>query len=227
MSDIIGDIASLAPTPSPKRAGLPEFWVTWIAKLLVGDQPCHFEAWVKGHYRIKKSLKDSAQLAQWRTQHTALLDEAVCIYRAEGWRCSVEKYVRLTGQTAVLTGKPDLVAQRANDRPRIIDVKGGEPKEVHVTQVLVYMVALPLAWRSPSMQFAGKVMYTTHEVDLKPSDADAIKPRLFALLKSLGSENRPAPAPSEQNCKFCDVSEVDCPQRWSEEQEPSVLVSEW
>jgi hypothetical protein len=46
--------------------------------------------------------------------------------------------------SAVLVGKPDLVAQR-RDEDTIINVKTGRPSPAHATQVMLYMYALPRA----------------------------------------------------------------------------------
>lgn len=199
--------------PTTKRTGLPEFWTTGLAKLLIGDQSCQFQAWIKGHYRIDKVKRDESNLTQWKMRHTEQLTAATARFRSEGWKCTVERYFRVTGTSAILTGKTDLITQKDGKRPVIRDVKGGDPQDSDLLQVQIYQVAIPLAWSAPEMQFDGEVIYATHTVPSTSAAAQAIKPKLFGLLRQLGTDVRPPASPSEQTCRFCDVSKSDCPDR--------------
>ena len=129
-----------------RREGKPAFWVSQIAKVLVGDQPCLLAPWLAGHFQIKKSQRDSASLATWKANHTELLQRTVKRYRSEGWKCDVERFFKVEGVSAILSGKADLIAQQKDRRPQIIDVKSGQPSESHVVQVCLEMIAIPLAW---------------------------------------------------------------------------------
>lgn len=201
--------------PSERRNGLPSFWATSIAKVLVGEQPCLLAPWLAGHFELEKRIRDDqGSLTRWRADHTAQLNALAERCAAEGWNCRKEQFFRVKGQTAVLSGKADLVTQAPERRPTIWDVKSGTPRESDSAQVLIEMVMVPLAWHAPGMQFAGKVVYPTHTVDLTPADAAALKPRLFEILRKLGSLTRPAAAPSRDACRFCDVSEIDCTERF-------------
>ena len=51
---------------------------------------------------------------------------------------------RLRGATAILAGKPDLIAVRNGDAV-IVDAKSGRPSPHHSVQVLEYMYAVPRA----------------------------------------------------------------------------------
>lgn len=211
-----------------KRAGLPEFWATGLAKLLVGDQPCQFEAWIKGHYRLEKSRRDDRRLTEWLAAHTEQLQAATAKARADGWRCQVEQYFRVQGASGILVGKTDLVLQHADRAAVVCDIKSGAPKDRDAAQVMIYMIALPLAWKVPTMPFEGRVVYPTHTVEVASADAQALKPRLFALLQRLGSPDRPAASPSVSACRWCDVSATDCPDRVDAPAESvDVLTSEW
>ncbi len=74
------------------------------------------------------------------------------------------------------------------------------------------------------MVFDGEVIYSDHSVKVTPPEAQAIRPKLFALLRKLGSDVRPEATPSPSACRFCDVSVTDCPDRFSETDE-NVSVS--
>lgn len=208
---------------SVPRDGLPEFWCTKIAKVLVGDQPCLLEPWLSGHYKLEKRKRDdSGFLVKWKADHSALLQETTRLRAADGWDCRVESFFKVKGQTAILTGKTDLILQKANFRPCIVDVKTGTPKDSDTAQVLIEMIAIPMAWESPSMIFNGEVVYVDHTVKLTPDQAEAIKPKVFALLKHLGMARRPDASPSQGACRFCDVTDAECQQRWKDEKESTV-----
>jgi hypothetical protein len=210
------------------RAGLPAFWVTSLAKILVGEQPCQFETWMKAHYEIEKRPRsDAGSLAKWKADHTEQLQAEIVRLKAAGWRCTIEKYFRVTGQTAILAGKPDVIVQAPNKRPKIVDVKSGRERDSDTMQVLIYMVTIPMAWQAPTMIFDGEVVYPTYRIHVEPAEAEAIRPKLFALVKQLAGTTRPDPTPSEVNCRFCDVNETDCPQRYVATETVDILTSEF
>lgn len=208
--------------PTVKREGLPTFWATGIAKLLIGENPCRFEQWMKGHYRIEKVRRpDDGKLTKWKADHTEQLTQAIDRFTSQGWKCQVERYWRLTGETAIIAGKADLITTKDGSRPTIRDIKGGIPRDSDAAQVCIYQICLPLAWRSPYMQFDGEVIYPSHSVPVPHAQAMELRSQLFALLRKLAGEARPPASPSEQTCRWCDVGKADCPDRVEQgEQEP-------
>ena len=205
---------------------IPAFWTTAIAKSLSGDQPCLLSTWIGGRVKEKRPREDTGSLAIWKTNHTALLGKTVSRFTAEGWKCSVESFFRVTGQAAVISGKADCIAQQADKRPLIVDVKSGEPRESDVIQVAIEMVMVPLAWDSPSMIFDGKVIYKAHEVQVTQTHKADLKPKIIALLKQLGTMPRPEARPSFSNCRFCDVPDSECQYRFKAESEPQSVLTE-
>ena len=200
---------------SPSRSGLPTFWTTHLAKVLVGDQPCRLAPWLAGHLNLRKMERDSIQLAEWKKKHTAFLKATSDQMSADGWACSLERYFRVQGSTAVVSGKADLIIRKTDKRPVIIDVKTGYAKESDIVQVCIEMLLMPLAWGSPQMLFAGRVIYLeASPVEINPATAQTYREPLFRLIKELATRVKPEAQPSESTCRFCDVSEDDCPQRW-------------
>src|SRR6185295_1857151 len=98
---------------------LPAFWCTTIAKVLSGDQPCPLQPWLSG--RMKFPKRDSGGLAVWKAKHTELLRKTTEESVAAGWKCSVEQFFKVEGATAALSGKADLIAQKPDRRPLILD----------------------------------------------------------------------------------------------------------
>lgn len=210
--------------PSEPRKGLPSFWCTGIAKALSGEQPCPLTLWLSGHTVLEKRIRDDqGTLAAWKANHSAMLATLVERLQREGWKVKKEAFFRVAGQTAILAGKADAVTQAPDRRPKVWDTKSGQPSDSDVTQVLIEMVMLPLAWGSPEMLFDGAVVYDSHTVELKPSDAERIKPQVFAKLREMARAERPAAAPSRDACRFCDCTKDDCAERFVEAPDATTL----
>lgn len=207
---------------SKRRDGLPTFWTTHLAKVIVGDQPCRLAPWLSGHMLLQKRARDQIQLAEWKRQHTSLLTETAGRLSDGQWACSLEQFFRVKGASAIVTGKVDLIARKTDERPIIVDTKAGEPRESDVVQVCLEMLLVPMAWGSPSMTFGGLVIYADHPtVTIAAATAAGYREPLFRLVKELALGTKPTAQPSESTCRFCDVSEDDCPHRWTESEIPA------
>lgn len=203
--------------------GLPKFWTTAIAKSLSGDQPCLLSTWISGRHKEKRPRENAADLAVWKTNHTEQLTAAVDRFKSEGWKCSVERFFNVTGNHSIISGKADIICQQEDRRPFISDTKSGTPRESDILQVMIEQVMVPLSWNAPTMLFNGVVIYKDHEVQTTPAQVDQVRPKIFALLKKLGTIPRPESSPSVGNCRFCDVPESLCAERVGSETE---MVSE-
>ena len=211
--------------PTTARPGLPEFWVTGLARVLMGDQPCRLEAWAKAHFKLPKKVESPA-MANWKATHTELLRDEIARLKAEGWKVRVEQFFRLQGQTAILSGKPDVIAQQDGKRPKIVDTKGGDPRESDICQVMIYWIVIPLVWDAPGMTFEGEVVYRTHRVPITAQEIAPMRPKVFALLRDLAA-TKPEPNPSEGACRFCDVPEDICSSRYTGTSQVDVSTSEF
>lgn len=197
---------------------LPTFWATTIAKVLSGDQPCPLQPWLSGRMKFPKRDDESGALAAWKARHTDLLRVTTAKMRAEGWRVSVEQFFRVEGKFAALSGKADLIVQPktlGSARPKILDAKGGDPKDSDVMQVIIGMVMVPLSW-GKDVQFDGEVVYADHVVAVTHAQAMAVAPQIFSTLKLLGTDARPDPLPGKSACQWCPVPESECSARWVE-----------
>ena len=219
------------------RNGLPTVWVSHIKGLLVGEQSCLFRAWIQAHFRIE-TRPQTFDFTAWRVDHTALLDMTVETLKAEGWTVTVEgqNFFRLMGRHAILSGKPDLIARKGL-RVKVVDVKTGRCRDADSTQVAIYMIALSLAWNRVGIHIDGEVVYKRdgvlehavyqdHVVSVPLESVRPLAPRLFSLLRQIGNQDRPAATPSQQECRYCDVSKVDCPDR-IDEASPDVNTTEF
>ena len=200
------------------RDGGPYIWATWLTKLLAGEDSCEWSSWFKSQYdsRTWEKAPSNYDLAQWQIRHTDLLHRCAEDYRQQGYTVTLEgqNQITLQGQAATVSGKPDLIA-RLGDMARIIDTKTGEPRASHHAQVMLYMYLLPLA--RPEYRGAiitGQVVYEDHVVDIP---ADAVDERFINSVKSLiqriGAREPAVKAPSRGQCRFCDITSADCPER--------------
>ena len=198
------------------RSGLPSFWSTHIAKVLVGDQPCLLQPWLQGRFEFPKETNPS--MANWKANHSRLLQDQVRKFKEQGWKCDVERFFRVTGQRAVLSGKADLILRKQDSRPVIVDAKSGKPRDTDTAQVLIEMICIPLAWKAPEMVFDGLVVYDDGtQLAIHAREADEMAPKLFALLRQLGTMERPSPTPGRDACRYCDVPDSECGVRFKSE----------
>lgn len=198
---------------------LPSFWVTHLAKVLSGYQPCQRPLYLFSRGADKRPRDNAGDMAKWRADHSAQLQTLEDDAREKGWSVRKEQWIQVKGQFAAIKGKADLICQQEGKRPLIVDAKGGKPHDADVTQVLIYQILTPLAWKSPQLNFNGAVVYADDtRVTTTHSQAEELKPKLFALVKRLATlEVAPEPNPSRQSCLYCDVTDADCGQRWTEE----------
>jgi hypothetical protein len=186
-----------------------------LVSLIAGEAQCHYAAWFKGHHTYDKLPKD---LAAWQLEHTDLVRATAQALQADGWTTTLEDQngFRLTGQTAVLAGKPDIVA-RKEGRLRVVDCKTGQPNHKDLVQVATYLLALPLAWKRTGLLVEGELVYKTHTVPVTQEEAaTTVKDRLFTLIRGLATATTAPPTvPSERECAWCDIAA--CPDRFTPE----------
>ena len=152
----------------------------------------------------------------WLMNHTALLNQQRQKWEQQGYTILTEgqNSFNLRGSSAVLVGKPDLVARRRDD-VTVIDAKTGRPSPAHTTQVMLYMYALPRDLeRYRGLNIAGQVTYSDHVVDIPPEAVDGkFVENLGGLIRRLASEMPTRRVPSPGECRFCEITPADCPER--------------
>lgn len=200
----------------PRRQ--PYIWVTWLSKIMAGEQSCIWASWFKAHHQDYNKLQGSFDLARWNIEHTRLLTE----YRAElgrnGATVRVEtqnsfQYGHASG--AVIAGKPDIVALR-DSIATVCDCKTGRPKTSDRVQVMMYMYLLPVCFPElAAYTVEGRIIYPGSKVDIPPSAVDDRFARNLDYFVSLTSAaDAPCCAPSHAECRFCDITRIDCPNRY-------------
>ena len=87
---------------------------------------------------------------------------------------------------------------------------------------MIYLYAIPRALEQyQSLKLRGQATYLDHTVRI-PAEAvdDQFIQNLGTLIRRLAADKPPAQVPSRQECRFCDISALDCPERMDEGSEP-------
>ena len=110
-----------------------------------------------------------------------------------------------------------MIAVKGHDAV-IIDAKTGRPSPHHSVQVLTYMYAVPRALdRYRGMEFRGHVIYPDGNVQIPVSGVDRkFVERLGSLIRRLADETPARKVPSASECRWCDITAADCPERAEE-----------
>lgn len=201
-----------------QRRDMPYIWVTWLTKLLVGENSCEWAAWFRANHegRSYDKVLSDFDSTEWQLQHTELLTRVRAKIEDDGETVFTEgqNSFNLRGHTATIGGKPDLIT--VSDRiGTIIDAKTGQPSPSHHVQVMLYMYAVPRALHQYNgVTFEGKVVYPDHE-DVIPANAvdETFINNMSGLIKRVASPNPARKVPSVLECGFCNITSVNCPDR--------------
>jgi hypothetical protein len=191
--------------------------VSWLSKLMAGDTQCQWGAWFKAHYRDYPKAPSDFQRAKWLIEHNKQLNElraelepqATAMYR-EG-----QNKFTLPRKTAVIGGVPDLVALGKDGNYTVYDVKTGQVRPSDVVQVMLYMACLPYSTKMyRGKKLAGCVVYTTERTPIPPEAIDeTFKKQVAHFLNILDNDSPPAKTPSYTECRFCEITNENCPER--------------
>jgi hypothetical protein len=211
--------SELEPTENPvsfvERSN-PFIWVSWISKLMAGEKQCEWASWFRSHY-IWEKLPSGLDLAKWTAGHTQLLHARRATLEAEGFTVYAEDQnsFKLMGKTGIeVSGKPDIVAIRGHEA-YVEDCKTGTPRHSDHFQVLVYMLSLPhVEGPCKGRNLDGRIIYGNTVVDVPSSKIDADLKELFRkTVLTIGGPEPARKAPSWGECRYCDISNADCPER--------------
>ena len=199
-----------------KRSGAPYIWATTLAKLLTGENACEWAGWFRSHYQNWKKPPSDFDSTKWMLEHTALVNRERDSLETTGHVVYTENQnlFRLRGATATIAGKPDLIGDKTREI-LISDAKTGHPSPSHRAQVQIYQYAVPKALpQFQGKQAAGQVRYPEAYVS---SPASSVTPEfvanLGALIRRLADDTPACRVPSAQECRYCDITKADCPER--------------
>lgn len=193
-----------------KRFGKPYVWVTWLTRLLSGENICTYSLWYRSHFKYPKVEDRGFNSAEWQANHTALVSKR----RKElGGIITLEDQndVKLVGESAVLSGKIDIVAREVGTAI-VSDAKTGKKASADWWQVLVYLFAIKyLAKREQRWaklgRVSGEVVYHDNVVKIPNEElTEARETQIVEMLKVAGSDLPPEARPSARECGYCDIS---------------------
>ena len=154
-------------------------------------------------------------ISQWLMDHTALLNELRGNWESQGYSVLREdqNHFAPRGSSAVLAGKPDLVA-RKGEEVSVIDAKTGQTSPAHVVQVMLYMYSLSRMERYSGGIITGQVAYSDDVVDIPAESVDeAFIRNAGQLITRMASEMPAKRVTSSRECRYCEITSADCPER--------------
>ena len=213
--------------PQPREH--PYIWATWLARLLAGEAHCQWAGWFRAHYQDWTKPPSDFDNAKWMLDHTALLNWERESRESLGYAVRVENQnsFRLRGRYATLAGKPDLIAVKNSDAV-IVDAKTGRVSPHHAVQLMLYQYAVPKALEQHrGMEFRGHVAYPESNVEIPASRIDRnFVDNLGTLIRRLAADTPARRAPSSTECRFCDITAADCPERMERQQEAETATTD-
>lgn len=139
----------------------PYTWITWVAKLLVGENVCMWSAWFRSHFDDYEKADSDFDTMGWNVVHTGCAMDLADRLEAEGCEVFIENqnYFRQTSAESgsVVSDKPDVIALHPDGRATVYDVKTGRERGSHQSQVKLYTYLLPRVkgTRSYGLTFDG------------------------------------------------------------------------
>jgi hypothetical protein len=192
-------------------------WITWLSKVMSGDQSCVWASWFKTHFKGYEKVPSDFDLAKWTVDHSRRVHELHAERRSAGEQVFLEgeNEIRYEWQGGlVVAGKPDLVAV-SDSGTTVYDVKTGKERRADHIQVMLYMYLLPLGTRRyASTRPSGCVVYGERR---SPIPAEAIDKSFINnfnyFLGTIASNTPAVKVASRHECRFCDIAKSECPER--------------
>lgn len=199
----------------------PYIWVTWLTKLLVGEESCEWGAWFKAHHERYDKVPDTFDRTTWQIEHTALLRDIRDKLESKQYAIFLERQnnfrLRSRQSGIVLGGQPDLIAIKG-DYGLICDAKTGQERPSDHVQVMIYMWAVPIAFQQHrAMSFNGRVIHQKQEMEIPASAInEPFINNLIRLIQRVGGSKPLPKVPSAMECGFCQIASTECPERIEE-----------
>ena len=203
------------------RSNGPYIWVTWLPRLLVGEDSCEWASWFKARYEgwSWDRIPSTFNLTEWQMNHTSRVNEVRDALEEKGLTVFTENQngFVLRGRSAALGGRPDLIT-RSGPRGTILDIKKAQPSAAHDVQVMIYMYGIPRALpQYQGVVFDGRVVYDDHEVEIAAAAIDdKFVDNLARLIGRISSSTPARKVPSVRECNRCPIPHAECPEREAE-----------
>ena len=160
-------------------------WITWLAKVMAGEQNCEWASWFKAHHENYDKAPSDFDTVKWNIEHTRQLRRLRLEHRKLGER------VFLQGENAIRLTLPDGQPTAPSDgqlttlwigQPTIYDVKTGRERCSDRIQVMLYMHLAPQALPAyAGTRPAGCIVYNGSKVDIRPKPWTRSSSRLSSI----------------------------------------------
>ena len=192
-------------------------WITWLSKVMAGEQNCIWASWFKSHFKEYEKVPSDFDRVKWTMEHTRRVHQLHAERESAGEQAFLEgdNEIRYEWQGGLLVaGKPDLVTISAQGTT-VYDVKTGKARMSDQVQVMLYMYLLPLgSQRYSGAKPSGCVVYGDRRVQLPTGVIDDAFIKNFNHFLGVIGSNRPAvKVPSTYECRFCEIAKSECPER--------------
>jgi hypothetical protein len=201
----------------PERRTDIYIWVTWLTKLLAGENHCEWAVWFRARNSYTK-LPSGFDLDRWTAEHSELVLRRAAELGTQGYSVRIEDQnkfsLRGSRTGATIAGKPDIVALR-NGEMIFEDCKTGKQRISDHVHVALYMLLARLVpdFRGYDGEPTGRVVYADGVVPLDSATADDLSNRLASLVARISDPQAPAKAPSLRECEYCDIADFYCDER--------------
>ena len=204
-------------------------WVTWITGLMAADKHCEWSAWFRAHFQGFDKAPSDFDLAAWKAAHGEMVRARADELRGQGHAVFVEDQNKfsLKGKVATLGGVPDLLAIREG-RGLVVDCKSGQAEGLRRLPG-PHLHARPAADPRglPGVGLAGEVQYRDSRRRIAPQKLDdELKGLISATIERVGGEAPLPKVPSLSECRFCDLTAADCPERVEEARRVEVVETD-
>lgn len=191
----------------------PFIWTTWLASVMSGDNPCHWQAWFQTHNELTEKQPSNFDLAGWKIDHTRLLSELtkelssgkeVLIRTEYPLSHSFGKYgTRLKGAADIVCWDKSLV--------KVFDCKTGKERSSDQIQVMLYMWQLAQSPDFSGHRIEGEVVYRSRRQSI-PRLPDTFEDNLMYFIGILSGNEEAIKSPGKV-CRFCSITKSDCTDR--------------
>ena len=193
-------------------------WLTWLSKLMAGETTCAWSPWFRVRIAGYKRVPSDFDADRWSAAHNLHLSRLIAERESLGERIrsksqNLFKLPIAPGMT--LAGSPDLVATAPDGKITVYTVRIGEQRPRDVDQVMLAMLYLPKTRRYLGQPIHGCVVSSDGRRTPLPASflSQYFEDQAQQLIDLLNSDSSPARAPSPHECRFCDLTLEDCPDR--------------
>jgi len=209
--------------PEPRDA--PYVWVTWLTKLLAGENKCEWALWFKSRHKYDK-LESGFDLDRWTREHDELVEWRAAKLRDSGHhdvRVEDANKFRVEGKSGTtVAGKPD-IAVFTEESVSYEDCKTGKKRDSDHVQVLLYALLTSKHLKAP---MTGSIVYRDSVQPVDMLRLPDIGEKFKTTMARLTSDSPPAKAPSYAECRYCDIAKAYCSARVQDTGDSSVYKTD-